>query len=71
MQMNLKLDWSLFAYDTENGLLELYYSFSQEDLVYQKLGETYVGYAIGNLNLFHSDTLYEKYFWKNHGQLYF
>ena len=62
--LHLKLDWSRFAYDAENGLFEIYYSFSQEDLIYQKANENYAGYVIGDFKIFHSDTLFNQYFWK-------
>ncbi len=63
--LNLKVDWSQFAYDVQNGLFEIYYSFSEEDLIYQKIDESYSGYVIGNFNIFQSDTLFDQYFWKN------
>ncbi len=62
--LHLKLDWSRFAYDVENGLFEIYYSFSQENLIYQKANENYTAYVIGNFKIFHSDTLFNQYFWK-------
>ncbi len=61
----LKIDWARFAYDSQNGLFEIYYSFSQEDLKYQKADGSYTGFVIGNFNIFHSDTLFDQYFWKN------
>jgi len=64
-QLKVDVDWATFRYNEDNSMLEIYYSFLQNDISYEKQDGQFVGITLGELRLYEDSIFKEKYAWKN------
>jgi len=64
-QLRPSVDWAVFDYDAENVYLEIYYSFLQSDLCFEKAGDQLHGLTLGQFLVNRGEETVVSHAWKS------